>query len=408
MEEDYLAWKDGMWEVVLREMGWEEGSGGDVADFEIKELTSESGNLPDEKKIYLGELSQRALTGTRGVFDAKNPYPAPLVGARELFLGGDRNCVHAEFDIKDSGIRYQAGDHVGVWPLNPDAEVARILKALGLQDKHDQVIDIVSLDPALAKVPFPTPTTYDAIFRHYIDINAVASRQAVGGLARWAPEGSEARRIMERWGGSKDIYHSEVAEQCLKLSEVLMLANGEDPGANPFDDSYKVTAWAIPFDRIISVIPRLQPRYYSISSSPKIHPNSIHVTAVVLKYTPGSAGNAAAKNGEKYVHGTATNYLLNLKMVMANEKKRIEAQGVTTHADDQRDHGNPVYKLEGPRNKFKREDGTLCVPIHVRRSNFRLPTSPKIPVVMIGPGTVSISQCYFLRSSAHADSVILI
>ena len=29
------------------------------------------------------------------------------------------------------------------------------------------------------------------------------------------------------------------------------------------------------------------------------------------------------------------------------------------------------------------------VPIHVRRSTFRLPTNPKSPVIMIGPGTVS-------------------
>lgn len=174
MEEDYLAWKDGMWEDVQKTLGWEEGAGGDVADFEVTEVAPDA---VDDAKVFLGELSQRALTGSRGVYDAKNPYAAPLLSTRELFQDGDRNCVFAEFGIADSGIRYQTGDHVGVWPLNPNAEVERFLRVLGLADKRDQVIDIKSLDPALAKVPFPVPTTYDTVFRHYIDICAVASRQ---------------------------------------------------------------------------------------------------------------------------------------------------------------------------------------------------------------------------------------
>lgn len=38
MEEDYLAWKDGMWEAVQKEMGFEEGAGLDSSDFEVKEI----------------------------------------------------------------------------------------------------------------------------------------------------------------------------------------------------------------------------------------------------------------------------------------------------------------------------------------------------------------------------------
>ena len=395
MEEDYLAWKDGMWESLQREMSFEEGGGGDVADFQITELNE---STQDMNKVYLGELSQRALTGSRGVFDAKNPYPAPLVSSRELFLAGDRNCIFAEFGIKDSGIRYQTGDHVGIWPMNPDAEVARMLKVLGMQNKHNTIMDVVSLDPALAKVPFPTPTTIDAVLRHYLDINTRASRQAVAALSRWAPEGSDAQKVLEKWGSNKDVYQKEVDERCLKLSEVLMAANGEDYQADPFDESVQVTPWNVPFDRIISLIPRLQPRYYSISSSPKLYPDSIHITAVVLKYQPGDEQNAKVAQDGKYVFGTATNYLLNMKMVAYSEKSRIESQGKTTHNGNTSDFGSPRYKLEGPRSKFKQEDGTLCIPVHVRRSNFRLPTSPKIPIVMIGPGTVSAAPVTGIRN----------
>lgn len=75
MEEDYLSWKDGMWEAVSKHMGWEEGAGGDEPDFQVKELEE----VPDEKKVYRGELSARALTGSRGVFDAKVRLPANFI-----------------------------------------------------------------------------------------------------------------------------------------------------------------------------------------------------------------------------------------------------------------------------------------------------------------------------------------
>ncbi|KAI5479383.1 hypothetical protein MNV49_003717 [Pseudohyphozyma bogoriensis] len=359
MEEDYLSWKDPMWEAVQNKLGWEEGAGGDVADFEVSEVAADF----DEAKIFQGELSQRALTGTRGVYDAKNPYPSPLIETKELFQDGDRNCVHAEFNIAGSGIRYQTGDHVAVWPLNPDAEVERFLRVLGLTEKRNSAIDVKSLDPALAKVPFPVPTTYDTIFRHYVDISAVASRQTLGQWAKFAPT-PEAAETLKRLGSDKDAYHAEVAEKCLKLSECLALAAGNPLGTDPSSTEY--TVWAIPFDRIISGISRLQPRFYSISSSPKLFPNSIHATVVVLKYQP--------QPGSKHVYGVGSNYLLNLKTAAAKG-----ATGV-------REENAPVYKLEGPRGKYVKEE-KFAAPIHVRRSNFRLPTSPKIPVIMIGPGT---------------------
>lgn len=361
MEEDYLAWKDGMWDSVQKELGWEEGAGGDVADFEVEEVSA-----VDEAKLFLGELSQRALSGTRGVYDAKNPYAAPLIQSRELFEDGERNCIFAEFDISDSGIRYQTGDHVGVWPLNPDLEVERFLRILNLSDKRDQPIDVKSLDPALAKVPFPVPTTYDTVLRHYLDISAHASRQTVGSFAKFAPSDS-ARQMLEKLGSDKDYFHTAVGEKCLKISEVLAFAAGDSLGSDPSSTNY--TTWNIPFDRIISGVPRLQPRYYSISSSPKLHPTSIHVTAVVLKYEP--------QPGANHVYGVGTNYLLNLKTAAAQGAKGL------------REEGAPVYRIEGPRNKYKKGEH-FCAPIHVRRSNFRLPTSPKIPIIMIGPGTVSL------------------
>jgi len=234
---------------------------------------------------------------------------------------------------------------------------------LGLGHKKDTVINIDSLDPALAKVPFPVPTTYGAVLRHYIDISAVAGRQMLGVFSKFAPS-SEAEAFLKKLSSDKEEYATVVTNGCFKLGEVLQLAAGNDISVSPTPDN--TTAWSIPFDIIVSSMSRLQPRYYSISSSPKLHPTTIHVTAVVLKYDSIPNSLLAARS----VYGVGTNFLLNVKHAANGEP--ITAL--------------PSYAIEGPRGTYK-EEALYKVPVHVRRSTFRLPTNPKSPVIMVGPGT---------------------
>lgn len=396
MEEDYLGWKDAMWDDFASRLSVEEGGAGDVADFLVTEVMTH----PAEK-VYHGELSSRALiasasgtTTPSGSYDAKNPFPAPVLSSKELFaVGGDRNCVHIEFDITGSGMTYQHGDHVGIWPSNPDVEVDRMLSVLGLDqgDRRHAIVNIESLDPALAKVPFPTPATYEAIFRHYLDISATASRQTTAFMSRFAPT-EEAQAKLTRWGTNKDIYAAEIDGPALKLAEVLQAAVGDDLDTVPI----RSIVWPIPFDRIVSAVPRLQPRYYSISSSSKLHPSAIHVTAVILKYQ--SAPSFAHNFESRWVHGLSTNFILNVKVASGGNKTPVEGLQPESVTMDKR----PSYKLTGPRGNYVREN-IYRVPIHVRRSTFRLPTSPKVPVIMIGPGTVS----YLTKNSIRVVLIVL-
>ncbi|KIY61534.1 putative cytochrome P450 oxidoreductase [Cylindrobasidium torrendii FP15055 ss-10] len=365
MEEDYLEWKDGMWEAFSKALDVEEGQGGDSADFAVTELSGHP-----EEKVYLGELSARALTKTKGIHDVKNPYAAPIAVTRELFQqGGARNCTHVEFNIEGSGMTYQHGDHVGVWPTNAEVEVTRLLLALGLYDKKDQVIGIESLDPALAKVPFPVPTTYATVFRHYIDISCLSSRQILNSFSKYAPN-PQAEASLKELGSNKDKYAEVVAAGCLKIGEVLQFAAGNDITAAPTPENTSV--WSIPFDAIVSAIPRLQPRYYSISSSPKLHPNTIHVTCVTLKYN-----SEGEKVPQRAVFGVGSNFLLSIKHAINNETIGFTDNGLPIV---------PTYTIDGPRGAYRAET-ILKAPVHVRRSTFRLPTNPKSPVIMIGPGT---------------------
>ena len=123
----------------------------------------------------------------------------------------------------------------------------------------------------------------------------------------------------------KSLYQSWVVDSSRHIAHIL-----EDlPSCKP------------PVDHILELLPRLQPRFYSIASSAKLHPNSVHVCGVVVEYnTPTGRVNK----------GVATTWL--------REK---------------------VPGLEGE------EDPR--VPVFVRRSQFRLPNRPQTPVIMIGPGT---------------------
>lgn len=287
----------------------------------------------------------------------------------------DRNCVHAELNIEGSGITYQHGDHLGVWPTNPEIEVDRLLCALGLYTKRETVIGIESLDPALAKVPFPVPTTYGTVLRHYIDISAVAGRQILGPLSKYAPT-PDAEAFLKNLNTNKEVYSRVVADGCLKLGEVLQLAAGNSTSVVPTPEN--TTSWGIPFDLIVSAIPRLQPRYYSISSSPKSHPNAVHITCVILKYQNIPSDYVR----QKWCYGVSSNFVLNLKHVVNGEAIPL----LDEH--DVQSASLPRYCIDGPRGAYNVES-VYKVPIHVRRSTFRLPTNPKSPVIMVGPGTVS-------------------
>lgn len=83
------------------------------------------------------------------------------------------------------------------------------------------------------------------------------------------------------------------------------------------------------------MVPILQPRFYSISSSPLQYPGSIHVTCAIVVDTTAT--------GRQHL-GVCSNWLKELSV------------GDT-------------------------------LPIFVRHSHFKLPKSPSTPIVMVGPGT---------------------
>jgi NADPH-ferrihemoprotein reductase len=338
MEEDFLAWKDSMWTALAEKMGLEERE----AVYEpVLEITGMEDLTKDSPEVYLGEHKKMHLEGTsKAPFNAHNPYIAPIAESRELFTSRDRNCLHLEIDIGGSNLSYHTGDHIAVWPTNAEKEVDRFLNITGLLEKRDNVISLKALEPT-AKVPFPT---YNAIVRYHMEICAPVSRQFIATLAPFAPT-EEAKAEMAKLGNDKDYFHQNISNRCLNIAQALAEVGGEEKWTG------------IPFSAFIEGLNK--PRYYSISSSSLVQNKKISVTAVVESlHIPGRA---------EALKGVTTNYLFALM---------------------RKQHGEPdpcglSYDINGPRNKYN----GLHVPVHVRNSNFKLPSDASKPIIMVGPGT---------------------
>ena len=343
MEEDFLAWKEPMWTALAAAMNLEERE----AVYEpVFEVTQKPDMSAEEDTVYLGEPNKNHLEGaSKGPYNAHNPFIAPIAESKELFQDKTRNCLHMEVDISGSNLSYTTGDHIAVWPTNPGREVDRFLNVLNAADKRNTVITVKGLD-ATARVPFPSPTTYEAVIRYHMEICAPVSRQFVSQLAQFSPN-EEIKAEMTKIGGDKDIFQAKVASKNYNIAQFL--------------DSFGQKWESIPFSIFIEALHKIQPRYYSISSSSLVQKNKIAITAVV--------DSVEQEGAPHVVKGVTTNYLLALK---------LKQEG-----DQNPDPHGLEYAITGPRNKY---DG-IHVPVHVRHSNFKLPSDPGKPIIMIGPGT---------------------
>ncbi len=348
LEDDFLTWKDNTLPLLANHLGLTERESKFEAVFNVDELSFPTVDT------FLGEPNKSHLRGkTRGPYTATNPLPAPIFHVRQLFAGGDRHCLHVEFDITASSMTYETGDHLAVWASNSDLEVARFLRVFGLSEKKDLEIQMQSRDPTV-KVPIPTKTTYDAAARYYIDICAPVSRHLLALLIAFAADENSKSQLL-RLSTDSAALREEVRHRRLNLAQLLETLDSSSSWSN------------VPFSLLLENLGKLQPRYYSISSSSIVSKKRISITAVVE-----SQKDTAWTHDFK---GVATNYLLahalNVQPTLLAGKAPDISQLPTTH------------QLDGPRRKYPQTTAL----IHVRRSKFRLPKNISTPVIMIGPGT---------------------
>ena len=236
-------------------------------------------------------------------YSKKNPFPARLITNRKLNgENSGKEVRHYEIQLAGSGLTYEAGDALGVMPANCGDLVSEVLGAIACDGEEA----MKTSDGAEMPLRLALEQHYD-ITRPSPDLlKAAAARGAAGG-ALTALLDPERRDDLKKW-----LWGREVIDVITGLEK-------------PF------TA-----EELVALLKKLQPRLYSISSSPNAHPGEVHLTVAAVRY-------------EGYGRGR---------------------KGVcSTFLADRCAESTPV-------------------PVYIQTSHgFRLPEDGGVPVIMCGPGT---------------------
>lgn len=188
-------------------------------------------------------------------FSRKNPFPAPLLTRRRLDgPGSEKETFHYEFSLEQSGLVYEPGDSLGVFPTNPPELVDEIITLLGFTGEEEVAGTSgqnVSLHAALLRER--TITTPSRQFVQLVAERIAAARF----LLEYCDPNQRAKLDAYLWGRHVVDLVSEYAELRSKLS------------ASEFAGS----------------LSKLQPRLYSIASSLKRYSEQAHLLVTNVGFT---------------------------------------------------------------------------------------------------------------------------
>ena len=161
---------------------------------------------------------------------ASNPTAIPISGIRQLFEPtSDRHCLHIDLDISSTpDLVYKTGDHLAVWPSNPDEEVDLLLQMLGRANEADTPLNITAIEGADGEdtsKKVPSPTTLLVLLRHYLEITAQLPRDILATLAPFAPT-PKAKAFLTSLATNKEAYAEFTKRNHLTLARVLAASSG--------------------------------------------------------------------------------------------------------------------------------------------------------------------------------------
>mmetsp|Transcript_16118 Transcript_16118/g.34957 ORF Transcript_16118/g.34957 Transcript_16118/m.34957 type:complete len:721 (+) Transcript_16118:152-2314(+) len=349
LEGDFEKWREGMWATLKKRY---------VKDGAVVAAESQDGkrSLPDceysirweeEESVATATYSDqnRASVPLETICASSKHYftavdcPVPVV--RELRSPEDGgSTVHVEIDISNANIDYQTADNLGVLPCNAQKVVESVAESLGYTQQLDKVFSVVAgtnqdgEEQEWHGLPFPTPITVRECFTRYLDLTSAPHRSDLKLLSSYATQAVD-RKALQRLSSKqgKHEYKKKIVEARIGLSQLLKLC----------------PSLRIPPEHLVGNVCRFQlPRFYTIASCPKVHPDSIHLTVAVTK--------------EERPDGTSF-------------------EGVcSTHIAGGLDRSLRVF---------------------VRPSTFRLPPATTTPVLMIGPGTGVAPMRALLQDRKH-------
>ncbi len=236
-------------------------------------------------------------------FSRTNPFPARLLTNRVLTgEGSSKETRHFEISLEGADLNYEAGDALGVFPTNCPALVSDLVAALGCDGEE------------AVKAPDGRETSLrHALLRHYQVTQPPTSLLAAVGERAQSADLKHLLAPENKAALEKHLHGREIIDFLL---------------AHP-------TARFTP-EEFIALLRKLNPRLYSIASSPKAHLGEVHLCVGIVRYE--AQGRAR--------QGVCSSFLAD----------RVERE--------------------------------TPLPVFVQASHgFKLPTGADTPIIMVGPGT---------------------
>jgi sulfite reductase (NADPH) flavoprotein alpha-component len=262
----------------------------------LKKLHEEFKSAPAEPPMPAAETVSVPEAVPR--YSRDNPAMATVLSCRRLNKpGSQKETWHVELNVATRGLDYAVGDSFGLFPTNDPGLVDAVIKALGApadfpiggRTLRECLLDGVSLSP-----------TPDMLFQLFSYITGGERRQKARALATGEDPDGDAESLD------------------------VLAAIEKFPGVRPDPEAF------------IEALDPLQPRLYSISSSPKLDPHRVALTVDAVRYDIGNRRRV----------GVASTYLA----------ERVKPGAIVK-----------VYVQKAPA--------------------FALPADPGVPIIMIGPGT---------------------
>ncbi len=177
----------------------------------------------------------------------ENPVDAVFVCKRRLNAPASEKVTnHIEIDLSQSGLDYEVGDSLGVYAANAPALVDQIIATINVPPDFpiaDKPLrDVLIEDTALAPAP-------DTLFELISYLTGGERRQKARALAKGDDPDGDAETLD------------------------VLAALQKFPGIHPDPEAF------------IESLEPLQPRLYSISSSPKAEPGRVCLTVDAVRYT---------------------------------------------------------------------------------------------------------------------------
>jgi sulfite reductase (NADPH) flavoprotein alpha-component len=237
-------------------------------------------------------------------YSRKNPFPATITVNRRLSgEGSNKETRHLEISLADSGLTYEVGDSLGVFPSNNPELVDLVLSELSYSGDEP----VVTADGAPSSLR-------EALSKSYILTEP--SKQLLQAVSERDTSGAFLANLLH-------------PEEKGSLDNFLW-------GRDVLDVLQEFTAARFTPEEFVKLLRKLQPRLYSVASSPRFVGDCVHLTLGVVRYQ--------VKHSPRPREGVCSTFLAN------------------------------------------RAHPTAPVFFHSAK-HFRVPENPDLPIIMVGPGT---------------------